>query len=150
MTFSVPSPSRRPLLTFTDLVSPWPDRQQNLRCSAAFPNNEFQCPKHHRLKPDMKTPQICSSPNMKPQTHRETTALLFFIGTTRNAPDMKQHDLWGELQMRQLSTWRATDVAAGCNSKVVSCRVWSHGGLVVLRLVVGQRQGENGPVQEDP
>ena len=96
------------------------DNQQILWCSADFPNNEFQSPKHHKRKPDMKQHEkhhkICSSPNMKPQTHCETTVLGPSIvwgpqsHPTRNTPDMKRRHPWWDFQLQQLSRLQARDV----------------------------------------
>ena len=100
-----------------------------------FSDNEFQCPKPHRPKPDMKQHgkhhTIRSSPNMKPQTQRETTAYPSFIslGSTIS-PDRKQpqHETTSSLAGFPAAT--AVEIGSqGCPCRVQQycCYVW---GLV--------------------
>ena len=101
-----------------------------------FPNCELQCPKHHRRIPDMKQHEqhhkIPSSPNMKPQTQRQTTASRSFISLLSiSSSDTKhtRHETSSSLGGSSAAT--AVEIASsGCPCQVQQrcCFMW---GLVL-------------------
>ena len=104
-----------------------------------FSNSEFQCPKNHRRKPDMKQLEkhraIRSSPNMKPQTQRETTPYPSFTSLgSAFSPDTEQtrHEITSPLGGFSAAT--TVEVASqGCpcwvQQQCCLVGVWFHWGV---------------------
>ena len=122
------------------LLSPRRGRERRETCGVLpFSNNEFQCTKHHRHKPDTKQHEkhhkIRSKPNMKPQTQRETTASRSFItlGSTNSptmSPDTKhtRHETTSSLgRFSAATTVEIASQGCPCHVQQQCCFMW---GLV--------------------